>query len=63
MSSLVTQDYRIWVNEERTVLVTLWIARRMLTVARRNHPSHTWGPPEYLTEESPASIQESREGE
>jgi len=44
------QDYRLFVNEERTVLVTLW-ASGVLTVATRETPAHTWGPPTYLKEE------------
>jgi hypothetical protein len=43
--------YRLWVNEERTVLVELWLDTETLTVARRDHPSDTWGPPVTLNEE------------
>ena len=43
-------DYRIWVNDERTLLVTMW-PNGTVTVAERDHPSHTWGPPRFLTEE------------
>ena len=43
--------YRLWVNEERTVLVELWLATGTVTVALREHPSDTWGPPITLTEE------------
>lgn len=42
--------YRLWVNEERTVLVRLW-ANGKVEVATREHPSDTWGPPVYLEEE------------
>lgn len=45
-----TQKDRLWVNEERTVLVRLWASGKV-EVARRDHPSHTWGPPVYLEEE------------
>ncbi len=44
-------DQRIWVNEERTILVTAWTASETVTVAFRDDPSHTWGPPITLTEE------------
>lgn len=42
--------YRLWVNKERTVLVELWTDGTM-TVARRESPSHTWGPPVNVAEE------------
>jgi hypothetical protein len=42
---------RIWVNEERTILVTQW-DNGTIQVATRDHPSHTWGPPTTLTEEA-----------
>lgn len=41
---------RIWVNEERTVMVRLW-SEGTVEVARRDTPAHTWGPPVYLKEE------------
>jgi hypothetical protein len=41
----------IYVNEERTVLVSIWANGNLVTVATRDHPSHTWGPPVYLQEE------------
>ena len=48
-------DYRLWVNEERTVLVRLWEATdarpQICEVARRETPAHTWGPPVAMTEE------------
>jgi hypothetical protein len=43
--------YRIWVNDERTILVTAW-DNGVTTVAFRDHPSHTWGPPITLIEET-----------
>jgi len=48
----VAQD-RLYVNEERTVFVRIW-ADGTVEVARRDDPSHTWGPPVYLKEETPA---------
>lgn len=42
---------RIFVNEDSTVLVTLWSEGKTVTVATREHSSHTWGPPKYLKEE------------
>ncbi len=51
---------RIWVSEDRCTLLTIWYDIELLaldsdttvvTVARRDHPSHTWGPPITLTEE------------
>ena len=41
---------RIWTNDERTVLVSLW-ADGTLELATRDHPSHTWGPPVRLLED------------
>jgi hypothetical protein len=41
---------RLWVNDDRTVLVRLW-ADGTVEVATRETPAHTWGPPVYLTEE------------
>ena len=41
---------RTWVNEDSTVLVQMW-EDGTVTVAKREHRSHTWGPPVYLTEE------------
>lgn len=45
--------YRLWVNEKRTVMVTLW-ENGFVEVATRDHPSHTWGPPVTLVEEKVA---------
>ena len=42
---------RIWVNEERTMLVTIWEDDGIVEVATRETPAHTWGPPVYLREE------------
>lgn len=41
---------RLWVNADRTVFVRLW-RTGTVEVARREHPSHTWGPPVLLAEE------------
>jgi hypothetical protein len=51
---------RIWVSEDRCVLLSVWFDDMdayytcypsSVTVATREHPSHTWGPPVTLTEE------------
>lgn len=44
---------RLWVNGERTVLVTMW-DDGTVTVANRETPAHTWGPPVYCKAEQPA---------
>jgi hypothetical protein len=41
--------YRLFVNDERTVLVRIW--DEGAEIATRESPEHTWGPPVYLTEE------------
>ena len=41
---------RIWVNEERTVLVTMWDSG-VVTVATRESSAHVWGPPIDVVEE------------
>ena len=43
-------QYRLWVNEERTVLMRLWSDGRA-EVATREASYYTWGPPIYLNEE------------
>jgi hypothetical protein len=48
---LPEQGYRLWVNDQATVLVRLW-PDGQLEVALRDDSSHTWGPPIRLTEES-----------
>lgn len=45
------QDYRLFVNEQRTVLVWLWDSGAV-HVATREDSSHVWGPPIVLKEES-----------
>lgn len=40
---------RIFVNEERTVLVRIW-ASGVVEVARREAPDHVWSPPVYVME-------------
>lgn len=49
----MTFTYRLWVNDERTLLVRLWEdgGAGHAEVATRESPLHTWGPPVYLTEE------------
>lgn len=44
-------DYTILVNAERTVLVTAWKGGPT-TVALREDPSHTWGPPITVEQEA-----------
>jgi len=43
--------YRLFVNDERTVLVRLWPDGKV-EVATRPHPDAVWGPPVYLSEEA-----------
>jgi hypothetical protein len=52
MSDL-TSEQRIWVSEDRCILLTIWQGNPHpnVTVATREDPSHTWGPPVTLTEE------------
>ena len=42
--------YRLWVNDTRTVMIELW-EDGTCTVATREKPSHTWGPPITMREE------------
>jgi len=42
---------KIWMNEDRTVLVRLWGSGRM-QVATRGEPDAVWGPPVELREET-----------
>jgi hypothetical protein len=53
-------DQKIWVSEDRCTLLTMWFDTPSdyvlgkpanVSVATREHPSHTWGPPVLLTEE------------
>jgi hypothetical protein len=44
------RNYRLFVNEASTVLVTIW-HNGSAEVARRDHPSDVWGPPIVLKEE------------
>jgi hypothetical protein len=46
-------DYRLFVNDERTILVRIWPDGQAET-ATREDPSHTWGPPVALSEEGVA---------
>ena len=43
-------NYRLWVNDSRTILVRLW-DNGGIEVATRETPDHTWGPPVWLREE------------
>ena len=42
--------YRLWVNAQRTVMIEMW-ENGEVTVATREHPSDTWGPPITMREE------------
>ena len=44
-------DYRLWVNDDSTMLVRLWPDGSM-EVATRPEPGATWGPPTNLKEEA-----------
>ena len=49
-------DCRLYVNEERTVMVRIWdtsLAYSIveMEVSRRENPSDVWGPPIVVTEE------------
>lgn len=52
MATSKSDKDRLFVNEERTVFVRMW-ASGVVEVARRDDPSHTWGPPIRLAEERP----------
>lgn len=44
-------DYTLLVNEERTVLVTIWDSGTV-TVATREETADVWGPPVVVREET-----------
>lgn len=49
-------DYRLFVSEDRTVMVRIWLAQILgedetVEIATRETPSHVWGPPVVLKEE------------
>jgi hypothetical protein len=46
----MAEEYRLWVNKERTILVRVW-ANGMVEVALRGDPSEVWGPPVWMHEE------------
>jgi hypothetical protein len=46
-----TPEYRLLVNDERTVLVTVWPSGET-TVATREDPGAVWGPPVVVKEET-----------
>lgn len=50
VNAKLEDGYRLWVNDARTLLVRLF-DEGTIEVARRDDPSHTWGPPMRLTEE------------
>lgn len=45
-------DHKLFVNEDRTVLVRVY-ANGRVEVATRPHPDHIWGAPVNVTEEKP----------
>jgi hypothetical protein len=47
----VSDDLTLLVNEERTVLVSIW-ATGEVTVALRDEAGHIWGPPITVKEEN-----------
>jgi hypothetical protein len=47
---LTVSGYRLWVNEERTILVRMWDSG-LVEVATREEPGWPWGPPVVLREE------------
>jgi hypothetical protein len=42
--------YKLWVNDEKTVLVRMWDSGNV-EVCLRDDPSHVWKPPIYVVEE------------
>jgi len=48
--TVTVSRYRLLVNETSTVMIELWPSGT-ITMATRDHPSHTWGPPTMLAEE------------
>lgn len=43
-------NYRLWVNEARTVLVRMW-SDGTVEVSVRETSAHTWGPPIAMIQE------------
>lgn len=52
--------YRLYVNEERTVLVRIW-PNGSVEASFRATSDHIWGPPIPLVDDSPADEPEDRE--
>ena len=48
------ENYRLFVNPERTVLVRIWPAGQV-EVATREASDHIWGPPVVVEDEDAAS--------
>jgi hypothetical protein len=44
------ENYRLWVNAEKTVLVRMW-KNGVVEVSTRKHESDSWGPPIVVWEE------------
>jgi hypothetical protein len=44
------RDYRVWVNDERTVLLRVWNSGEA-EIAMRDKEAHSWGPPIRMVEE------------
>jgi hypothetical protein len=50
----MSEDYRLFVNDEKTVLVRIWgegTPTVLAEVATREHPDAIWGPPVVVKEE------------
>lgn len=43
--------YQLWVNDDRTVLLRFW-SNGEVEVALRDDPSHSWGPPIRMVEQT-----------
>ena len=42
--------YRLWVNDERTILIRMW-SNGEVEISTRETSEHTWGPPIRMIEE------------
>jgi hypothetical protein len=50
----VSEAYRLWVNDDRTIFVRFWDSGTVEVATRDKHPfqdSVLWRPPQVLTEE------------
>jgi hypothetical protein len=53
-------DYRLFINDERTVLLRIW-PDGATEIATREDSSHTWGPPVVVREEGASASAPERE--